>query len=215
MNRVKQSWLERVLGGDAAAQIISQAQDTTKALEGAVAFKQIKDSGDPDPDMEKALAALKTEVGKGTPELKDAFAAFVKSIAEPDDGSEPEDKAKETTEVTDVVTPAAPTSTSVSDGDFVTAITAKVGEMLAPINDAINRTGQELSALSDRVKAVEDIEQARKDNLPAGAGSAWYRATAADANVIDAERAQRELGTNNQVISPVQGYIDMLKGRSS
>lgn len=199
----KSQWLEKVAGKDLATEIIRQADDATKALEGSVTFKE-------NTELTAALETVKSVVETGTPEQQAAYAELIKSIAVVE---EPEVEVKLEGEQVPAFDEAA----------FLT----KIGELIKPVADAsaaaaesAKATSEEVKAIAERVKTIEDETTAQKErngNAPRAAG--MFRASA-DSPSEDPEAVKGLPGIESQTavsagMAAAAPYVGDLVGRRS
>lgn len=218
MNQDKADWLKVVIGDELAGKVIHMADTATKDLEGQVAFKD-SDS------LKAAMGAMRAALSDASPEVKSAWADFLKSVSSSkgkadDDKEDDETKDEAETKDDDAETKAEASSEKKADLDIVSTLK----DMLAPLGEALGVLRSELAAerkeratetaaIAERTLNLEQAKaQKEADATPRGASV--YRATEDVNNILDATKAKDILGENDSPVSPARAYVeDLLRSR--
>lgn len=185
MDSIRTEWLKKAIGEDFANDILSKAEQATKALEGQVAFK----------DDAAVLAAVETlKALAPSDEAKGALDTIVLSFAAPVEVDAP---AGDTTPVADAVASAL---------EPISVAMAEIAKAIAGINTKVDGVAASVEAVSTRVEATETSLK----TLPAGA-SAFRASTSPDSILGDQTKVKDVVGDTPATPSPVQSYVDQIR----
>lgn len=198
MHDKSKAFLTKLAGDDLANELLGAAAHMTKELEGSVRFKTDETSTPaetpPDPSPRDALAAAIAALPDG-----DAKTAMTKSLEE----TFPVDASTKSDEEVDVAAVVK------------TAVESVLASMTETIKGAFDRTAEALTAIDERVKALETPAVTKtepEDDTPRGAAATAIRATASDKNVLDAEKIKDLIGEELEADdNPAIKYLEDLK----
>jgi ubiquinone biosynthesis protein UbiJ len=218
MDKEKEAELKRILGDDLAKSVIDQAEDKTKELEDKVRFKEkaVEDDKASAPkNVNGALASLAGMLKDiENPAVRGKFADLIEAARELAKDSKDLASDIANAEIVDVTgEPDEPAETVVVTGESEASSDVGAAAIIA-MADAVTKIGGQVSALTDRVGALDrEIKEAKAtyEGSPRYSPANGKRPSEDDSNVVgDDIKAKLPGSGEDQENNPVAPFLKQL-----